>query len=62
MYCLDGFKIPPDWDVIDCGAYVGWFSLELAEAGHGGRIFSVEPSSKTFIALQKNIQEKNLRE
>lgn len=57
-YLYDNFEIPSDWDVVDCGAYIGGFSLAIAE-NHKGRVFAVEPSPFNFRALQLNIISHN---
>jgi len=54
-YLYDGFEIPTDWDIVDCGAYVGGFSLSVSPLHHG-RIFSLEPSPYNFRALVENIE------
>jgi FkbM family methyltransferase len=53
-YLYDNFEIPFDWDVVDCGAYVGGLSLAVARK-HQGRIFAIEPSPFNFRALQLNL-------
>ena len=53
-YLYSGFVIPKDWDVVDCGAYVGGFSLAVTEE-RTGRVFAIEPSPYNFQALENNI-------
>ena len=53
-YLYDGFIIPSNWDVIDCGAYVGGFAMSV-ESPREGRVFALEPSAKNFEALVKNL-------
>ena len=59
-YCYDGFVIPDYWDVIDCGAYVGGFSLAVAQKNNA-RIFAVEPSPHNFHALTLNLELLNTK-
>jgi FkbM family methyltransferase len=53
-YLYSGFVIPKDWDVVDCGAYIGGFSLAVREE-RIGRVFAIEPSPYNFQALKNNI-------
>ena len=54
-YLYDGFLIPSNWDVIDCGAYVGGFAMSV-ESPREGRTFALEPSAKNFEALLRNLE------
>jgi FkbM family methyltransferase len=46
--------------VIDIGAAIGYYSLELARlVGERGKVFSFEPEENNFQLLQKNIQVNN---
>lgn len=54
-YLYDSFSIPSSWDVIDCGAYVGGFAMSVG-LQREGRVFALEPSSKNFEALVKNLE------
>lgn len=48
--------------VIDIGANVGQFALDLRRAGYMGEILSFEPVSNTFAILRRNsIRDKNWR-
>lgn len=40
--------------VIDCGAFIGAFSIASATAG-AEKVYAVEPSSKNFYCLNKNL-------
>lgn len=40
--------------VIDIGANVGQFALDLRRAGYLGEILSFEPVSNTFVILRRN--------
>ena len=53
-YLYDGFTIPLDWNVIDCGAYIGGFSLSTNRK-HAGSIYCLEPSPYNFKALELNV-------
>jgi FkbM family methyltransferase len=51
-----GFYSPESGDnVIDCGANIGLFSLQLAKSAPGIRIFCFEPAIETRIRLINNI-------
>lgn len=41
--------------VVDCGAYVGGFSIGAAKAG-ARKIYSIEPSTKSFKSLIRNLE------
>lgn len=55
-YQYDGYKIEKGDTVIDCGAFVGGFSVGAIQAG-AGKVYSIEPSSKNFGCLGKNINK-----
>lgn len=57
-YLYDNFEIPSDWDVVDCGAYIGGLSLAVARK-HQGRVFAIEPSPFNFRSLQLNLMVHN---
>jgi FkbM family methyltransferase len=44
--------------VIDCGAFVGGFSI--GAASRANRVLAIEPSSLNFLCLQKNISDYSL--
>ena len=47
----------PDMVVVDIGANIGIHSLYAARAvGEGGRIYSFEPTPRTFAVLRKNLE------
>lgn len=48
--------------VVDVGANLGFFTILLSNlVGPNGKIFSFEPSKKTFKALSENIKINNIR-
>ncbi len=52
---------PKNGDVIlDVGAYIGTFSLNLGSKLKGAKIFAIEPCKDTFSYLKKNIKENAL--
>lgn len=55
-YVFGNFKIPSEWCVIDCGAFIGRFTIDLVKSGHKGPVYCIEPSLKNFVALQWNLQ------
>jgi FkbM family methyltransferase len=46
--------------LIDAGANVGYFSLKLARAIHGLRVYAFEPVSATYSLLARNIARNGL--
>lgn len=46
--------------VIDVGANVGQFGIDLRNAGYRGEIFSFEPASSPFLQLQKKSEKDSL--
>lgn len=57
-YSGGDLQILPTDTVIDCGAFVGAFSI-AAYKKNAQRIFSVEPSTRNFKCLNLNIQHYN---
>lgn len=57
-YLYTDIDVPKNFDIIDCGAYVGHFSNALITSGHTGRIFPIEPSPRNFVTLSKNLHGK----
>lgn len=54
-YSLPGFvEVEPGDTVVDCGAYVGGFTL--AAAGVAERVHAFEPDQSNFAALSRNTQ------
>ncbi|MDP3042487.1 MAG: FkbM family methyltransferase [Candidatus Omnitrophota bacterium] len=47
--------------VLDIGANIGWYSINLSKSVPGGRIISFEPIPKTYEYLIKNIALNQLR-
>lgn len=54
-YLYTDFEIPSNWTIVDCGSYVGGFSISISK-DHSGKIYCVEPSPSNFEALRKNIE------
>ncbi len=49
--------VQPGATVIDIGANIGWYTLNLAEwVGSEGRVIGFEPFPQNFQSLEKNIQ------
>jgi FkbM family methyltransferase len=42
--------------VLDCGANIGWFSLEVASQKKYLKVISVEPNEKNYVILKKQIE------
>jgi FkbM family methyltransferase len=53
-YTQKEFTVLPTDTVIDCGAFVGGFTVAAARAG-AKRVISVEPSSRNFRCLNLNV-------
>lgn len=52
--------IKKDWNVIDVGAHIGYYSMLYAKlVGKKGRVFSFEPARDTFKLLTTNIAANN---
>src|SRR6187551_370150 len=51
--------VKQNFKVLDIGANIGFLTLNLARACPDGFVFSFEPDSKTFKALQVNIARNN---
>ena len=47
--------------VLDVGANIGWYSLNLSRCVPEGRIIAFEPVKKTFDYLKKNISINNIK-
>lgn len=54
--------ISKNWNVIDVGAHIGYYSMQYAKlVGDGGSVFSFEPSKETYKILVSNIKLNNFR-
>jgi FkbM family methyltransferase len=61
IYFLKKFIRPGDY-VVDIGAHLGYFTLELSRlVRDGGKVFAIEPFSKFHEVLQEQVWKKNLR-
>ena len=49
-------NIPSDALVIDVGANIGWYTLNLSKFLTNGQVMAFEPFSKNHLALQSNIE------
>lgn len=49
-------NIPPDALVIDVGANIGWYALNLSKFLTNGQVMAFEPFSKNHLALVSNIE------
>lgn len=59
---LEKYSLKPGDTVIDCGAYVGEFTLYAAKAvGPSGRVVAFEPGPEIFKRLTANIELNNLK-
>lgn len=55
--------IKPGWNVIDCGAHIGYHTLEFSRlVGKTGKVYAFEPAPITFYFLKKNIEVNRLSE
>jgi FkbM family methyltransferase len=48
--------IEPDFNILDIGANIGWYSLNIAKLYPKTKITSFEPIPSTFVSLKKNIE------
>jgi len=48
--------IEPDYSVFDIGGNLGWYSMHIAKAKPGTKIFTFEPIKSTFDLLNENIR------
>ena len=49
--------IAPGWTVIDCGAHIGYHTLEFARlVGKSGTVYAFEPAPTSFKFLEKNVK------
>lgn len=48
--------IEPGFNVLDIGANIGWYSLNIARLHASIRVWSFEPIPMTFLNLKKNIE------
>jgi|SRR6185437_6644585 len=55
------YKIQPNHVVLDIGAHIGTYSLQLASYLSGGKVFAFEPCLDTFTLLQKNVEINGLK-
>lgn len=56
------FEIIREGDlVLDIGAHVGWYSIQMAKRFQNIVIHAFEPIPQTFVVLQQNIQLNNLK-
>jgi FkbM family methyltransferase len=49
-------RLPRDGVVVDVGANVGIFALQLAQAVPRGRVFAFEPTHHAFARLKRNLE------
>lgn len=54
-------NLPKDALVIDVGANIGWYSLNLSRLLDQGQVISFEPFSKNHLELQSNIEANQLK-
>jgi FkbM family methyltransferase len=55
------YKIQPDHVVLDIGAHIGTYSLQLASFLPAGKVFAFEPCLDTFSLLEKNVEINGLK-
>lgn len=58
-YTAESFTISATDTVIDCGAFVGGFTVAAARAG-AAKVISVEPSSRNYQCLNLNVANQGL--
>jgi FkbM family methyltransferase len=56
----DGFDIKNDETILDIGAHVGYFSIYASKKANNVKIFSFEPSKKSFQVLKNNLKLNNI--
>jgi len=56
FYEKNGFRIQPNWKIIDIGAGIGDYSLYAAIKQPNSQVFSFEPYSESFVLMQENVQ------
>ncbi len=54
-------NIPPDALVIDVGANIGWYALNLSKFLTNGQVMAFEPFSKNHLELKSNIEANQLK-
>jgi FkbM family methyltransferase len=54
-------NLPKDALVIDVGANIGWYSLNLSRFLNQGQVISFEPFSKNYLELQSNLEANRLK-
>ena len=55
------YKIQPDHVVLDIGAHIGIYSLQLSAKLPKGKVYAFEPCLDTFTLLEKNIELNDLK-
>jgi FkbM family methyltransferase len=60
-YTMDDIQMKETDTVIDCGAFVGGFTIAAAKIGVQ-KIYSIDPSTKNFKCLELNIDHYNYKE
>jgi len=48
--------IKPGFQILDVGANIGWYALNIAKVTGAAHIWAFEPVPETFVALQANIE------
>lgn len=51
-WCVN--NIQPDWNILDCGANIGYYSILFSQLSPDGQIFAFEPTP-TVVKLENNL-------
>ena len=51
--------VKPDWNILDCGAHVGYYTVMFARLVPQGRVYAFEPT-ETINMLARNIENNNV--
>jgi len=52
--------VKPNSCILDIGANIGWYALNIAKQNPNAKIYAFEPIKYTYLALEKNIKLNNL--
>lgn len=53
--------IRPDWNIIDAGAHIGYYSMFFGHLAHEGRVWAFEASALTFEKMLVNFDRNRAR-
>jgi FkbM family methyltransferase len=55
------YSVKPNDVIAEMGAYMGYYTIYLAEKAHRGKIIAIEPMPQNLVFLKKNIKYNNLK-